>query len=118
MNSEADQPVGKQTAAVHEEVHHVGVICVLHPAQARFHHGKAGLHEHDQKAGNERPNKVDGNLVLPYLVGNIGKGNAGFGIRRRDIVDGAGYRATRVALGQICGSGRFGGSILEFSRRG
>ncbi len=52
--------------------------------QARFHHGEARLHEHDQEAGDQRPDEVDGDLILPDLVGHIGKRHTDFGIGWRE----------------------------------
>ena len=45
-------------------------------AEARFHHREARLHEHDQEARDQRPYEVDGDFVLPHLVGNVGQRHA------------------------------------------
>lgn len=45
---------------------------VLNTAQTRFHRGKSGLHEHDKKARHQRPGELDRDLVLAYMVGNVG----------------------------------------------
>ena len=89
LDGEADDPVGKQAASIHEEVHHVGVIGVLDSTQTRFNHGESGLHEHNQEAANQRPGKVDADLVLANLVGNIAKRQAGLGIRDGHVTDGS-----------------------------
>ena len=106
LDGEADNPVREQPTRVHEEVHHVGVVCVLHAAQTRFDHGESGLHEHDQKASDQGPDEVDRDLVLADLVGNIAQCEAGFGVANRHIVDGAGDYAAGIAVGQSGGGGR------------
>ncbi len=72
LYGETDQPIRQQTAAVHEEIHHVGVVGVLDAAEARLDHGESGLHEHDQEASDQRPDEVNGNFVLSDLIGSIG----------------------------------------------
>ena len=80
LYGEADQPVRQQTTAVHEEIHHIGVVRVLHSAQTRLNHGESGLHEHDQEAANQCPGKVNPDLVLPHLVGDIARSESSFGV--------------------------------------
>ena len=106
LDGEADNPVGEQPARIDEEVHHVGVVGVFHATEPGFNHGETGLHEHDQKAGDQRPDKVDGDLVLADLVGNIAQGEAGLGVADGHIVDGAGESAAGIAIGQSGGCGR------------
>jgi hypothetical protein len=40
------------------------VIGILRPSQSRLDDRKARLHEHDEKARDERPDEVGGNQVL------------------------------------------------------
>src|SRR5690348_4085890 len=81
LYGKAYEPVRQQTAAIHEEVHHVCVIGVLHPAQTRFNHSEPGLHKHDQEACDQCPDKVDSNLVLTDLIGDITGRQSSFSIR-------------------------------------
>src|SRR5882757_3496133 len=113
LDCESDQPVGEQAAGVHEEIHHVRVIGVFHPAQARLDHGKTCLHEHDEKAAYECPNEVDGDLVLPNLVSNIGNRNASLWVCCGDVIDGSSKGTSRISLGQICRSGSLACGILQ-----
>ena len=76
LNGKADEPVCEEAARIHDEVHHVGVVGILHAAQPRLYHGEARLHEHDQEAADQRPGEVDADLVLPNLIGDIGDRNA------------------------------------------
>ena len=90
---------------------------ILGPAQARLDHGKAGLHEHDQEAGNQSPDKVDGDLILANLIRDVGNRHADLGVRRRDIIDSSCDRAPGIAFGQIRRRGRFSSDCLEFGVR-
>ena len=119
LDSEADNPVREQTASVYEEIHHVGVVGVLHAAKPRLDHGEASLHEHDQEAGDQRPDEVDGDLVLADLVGHVADGEASLGIGHGHVVDGARDRAPGIAVGMSSGGGRRGKGVLQLgSRRG
>jgi len=60
LNGEAAHPVGEQTKAIDHEVHHHDVVGVLGPAQSGFNNGKTGLHEHDQKPGDQGPGEIGG----------------------------------------------------------
>jgi len=71
LYGEPEDPVREQTACIHEEVHHVRVVGVLHAAQAGLDHGEARLHEHDEKAADEGPDEIDRDLVLTDLVRHI-----------------------------------------------
>ena len=117
LNGEADDPVGEQPARIHEEVHHVGVVGVFDATEARLDHGESGLHEHDQEAGDQGPGKVDADLVLADLVGNIAQGEADLGVGDGHVVDGAGERAAGIAVGKGGGCGRLGGGVLQLGSR-
>ena len=39
--------------------------------QARLHHRESRLHEHDQEAGHQRPDEVDGDAVVANGVGQL-----------------------------------------------
>jgi hypothetical protein len=80
LDRKSDDPIGEQTAPIHKEVHHVGVIGVLRSAQSCLHHGKPGLHEHDQEACDQGPGEVDADFVLANLVGYVAQCEAGLGI--------------------------------------
>ncbi len=67
-----------------------------------------------RKPVTKRPDEVDGDLVLPNLVGDIGKRYASLGVGCRNVADGSGERASGIALCQVCRSGRFTGGVLEF----
>ena len=67
---------------------------------------ESGLHEHDQVAGDQRPHEVDGDSVLADRVDEVGQRQAPFlESLTDDVVDGAGKRAARIALGQVVGLG-------------
>ena len=87
LDAEADDPVSEQAARVHEEVHHVGVVGILHSAQTSFNHRESGLHEHDQEARDQGPGEVDADLVLTNLVGYIGQRYSDFGVGRGHVID-------------------------------
>ena len=74
LDGESDQPVGQHSDAINHEVHHHGVVGVLGAAQPGFHDRESRLHEHDQEASDQRPHKVDGDLVLSDLVGKVADG--------------------------------------------
>ena len=106
LNREADQPVGQHADAVHHEVHHHGVVGVLRAAQTGLDDGESGLHEHDQEAGDQGPDEVDGDLVLADLIGDVADGEAfrlgglvGDGIGDGNVGDGAGEAAVGIAVG-------------------
>ena len=67
---------------------------------------KPGLHEHDQEAGDQRPDEVDGDLVLADLVDHVGDGQAFLGVGYGDVGYGAGQCAVRIALEPDLGLGR------------
>ena len=73
LDRKADEPVGEEAAPIHEEIHHVGVVRVLHAAEPCLHHRETGLHEHHEEAANQRPGEVDADLVLADLVGDVGQ---------------------------------------------
>ena len=56
------------------------MVGVFDAAQTRLNHGEAGLHEHDQEARDQRPHKVDGDLVLAHLVGDVAQREARLGV--------------------------------------
>jgi hypothetical protein len=79
----------------------LGVISVLGTAETGFYNGEASLHEHDQKACNQRPDKVNRDLILADLVHYVRKRYALFRIGHRDVSHGSGDRAARIALETI-----------------
>ena len=101
LNGKADQPVGQHAHAVHHEVHHHGVIGVLGAAEASFHDGETGLHEHDQEAGDQRPHEVDGDLVLPDLVDDVADREALGAVTYGHVAHGSRKRSARVAHGAL-----------------
>ena len=56
---ESADPEPEHAEAVDHEVHRHGVRRILRPAQARLHEREAGLHEHDEEPGDQRPDEVD-----------------------------------------------------------
>ena len=70
-----------------------------------LHDGEAGLHEHDEEAGDQRPDEVDGDLVLADLVDDVGDRQPLLRVADRDVGDGAGEGAARIALGLVLGFG-------------
>src|SRR5260370_15817896 len=76
------------------------------------------MQEHDQDPGDQRPVKIDGDLVLPDLVGNVWQRYPNFGVSQRNIVDGSGDGSARITGLQLIGGWRLGGRIFEFCRRG
>jgi len=44
--------------------------------KGQFRRWRSGLHEHNQEAGDQGPDKVDGDLVLAYLIDDIADGRA------------------------------------------
>ena len=114
LYGKAYDPVGEKPAGVHEEVHHVRVVRVLHAGEPGLHHGETGLHEHDEEAGDQRPDKVDGDLVLADLIGHIREGYPNFRVGSFHIVDRSGDGAARIALLQVHLRRRLPCSVLEF----
>ena len=84
---------------VNHEVHRHRMGHVLRPGEPCLHHGKSRLHEHDEETGDQGPDDVDGDPVVPDGIGQLGQG--GFaGLRRRDIDGGAGVGTTRIRTGR------------------
>ncbi len=113
LNRKSDQPVGQHAYAIHHEVHHHSVVSVLGPAQTGLDDRKSRLHKHDQKAGDQCPDEIDGNLVLADLVGDIANGEAlrlggfvGDGVSNRNVRDITSKAAIRVAVSPNLGIGR------------
>ena len=44
---------------------------VFGPGKAGFHQGETQLHEHDQIAGDQGPDEIDGDLVMADGIGNF-----------------------------------------------
>ena len=65
--------------------------------------GEAGLHEHDEEAGDQRPDEVDGDQVLADRVDDVVDRQALLHVADRDVADGAGDGAGRIALGLVLG---------------
>ena len=61
---EAADVEAEHAQRIDHEVHGHGVRGVLGAAQAGFHQREAGLHEHDQEAGDQRPHEVDRDAVV------------------------------------------------------
>ena len=57
--------------------------------------GEAGLHEHDEEAGDQRPDEVDGDLVLADLVDEVGDRQTLFRVGHGDVGRVAGQRCRR-----------------------
>ena len=74
------------------------MVGVLRSAKSGLHNGEAGLHEHDQEPGHERPHEVNGDAVLPRLIHRVGQRHAFGGVGRNDVVDRAGLRSAGIAL--------------------
>ena len=68
--------------------------------------GEAGLHEHDEEAGDERPDEVDRDLVLADEADHVADREADLRVADGDVADRAGERAGRVAQGAVLGLGR------------
>ena len=49
------------------------MVCarVLGAAQARFHQGESGLHEHDQEPRDQGPHEVDRDAVMPDRISEL-----------------------------------------------
>ena len=62
-----------------------------------LHHREAGLHEHDEEAGEQRPDEVDGDLVVTDSVHHFGNGRI-LRILDGDVLGRAGHRTGRIAL--------------------
>ena len=71
LEGEAADPEGEHAHAVDHEVRHHDVHGALGPAEAGLHHGEACLHEHDQVAGDQRPDDVDRQPVLVHVAGQV-----------------------------------------------
>src|SRR6185437_13847489 len=93
------------------------MVGVLDAAQARFHHGEPGLHEHNQEAADECPGEVNAELVLANMIGHITRSESHLWIRWSDVINGAGDRAAWVSSFELIGCGRFGCRIFQFSSR-
>jgi hypothetical protein len=63
LQREPDRPVGEHADAVHHEVHRERVSGILRARKAGLDHREAGLHEHHEEAGDERPHEVDRDRV-------------------------------------------------------
>ena len=96
-------PVGEQTEAIDHEVHHHGVVAVLGAAQSGFNDGETGLHEHDEKSGDQCPYKIDRNAILARLVHQIHQSERLGGVSVNHIVRGSGLGAAGIACGLIVG---------------
>ena len=63
---------------------------------------EARLHEHDEEAGDERPDEVDRDLVLADVVDDVAESSGpSSGRSTRDVCRGARHRAGGVALGPV-----------------
>ena len=87
---------------IDHQVHGHGMSRILGPGKARLHHGESRLHEHDQEAGNQRPDEIDGHPVMTHGTDQFRHG--GFtGFCRRDI-RGVSRFAARVGLRRGAGT--------------
>ena len=56
--AESQQPVDRRADAEVHQVLHQNIACVLGPGKSRLTHGKAGLHEKDQRGAQQHPDRV------------------------------------------------------------
>ena len=99
LNRKTNQPICKHADAVDHEIHHHGMVGILGPTQAGLHNGKPRLHEHDKKPCDERPNEIDGDFILAYLIYQVSNRRSFFRVGHRDVACCAGERTVRVAFG-------------------
>ncbi len=105
LNGEAAKPVGEHADAIDHQVHHHGVVGIFCASKAGFEQGETELHEHHQVAGDERPDDVEGDFVLPDLIGEIADGQAFFGVGHGYVAGVSGERAVGITLGAGFGGG-------------
>ena len=73
LQREAADPVAEHADRVDHEVHRHRVRGVLGAGEPGLDHREAGLHEHDEEAGDQRPHDVDGDLVVADGVHHLGQ---------------------------------------------
>ena len=73
------------------------VISVLGPTEAGLHHREPGLHEHDEEAGDERPDKIDCDFVVTDGVHHLRERRC-IRVLDGDVLGRARHRARGVAL--------------------
>jgi hypothetical protein len=67
---------------INHKVHRHGVAGILGAAQTGFHQGETCLHEHHEKAGDQRPHEVNRDSVVANVVGQFNRERFEFGLRR------------------------------------
>ena len=97
LQREAADPVAEHADRIDHEVHAHRVRGVLRAGEAGLDHREPGLHEHDEEAGEQRPDEVDGDLVVADRLHHLAERRIG-GVLDRHVLGRAGRRAGRIAL--------------------
>ena len=115
---EPNRPVSEHGDAVDHEVGHHDVHGALSAAESGLDHREAGLHEHDQIAGDEHPDEVDGETVLVHISGQvIGEWLVGFGLREGGVGVAVGIDAGETLASADADAAQVGCSADASSRR-
>ena len=97
-------PETQHADGVNHDIHAHGMHGVLGPGKARLHQREAQLHEHDQVAGDQGPDNVNGDLVVAHRVRDFRQD----GFPRflgSDILDRPGNRTARIVVGAAAAAG-------------
>ena len=91
----AADPKPQHTHDIYHHVHEHGMGRIFGPGKASLHQGESQLHEHNQVAGNQGPNHINGDTVMADSVGDFSQQRLAC-LFSRHILNGARGRAGSI----------------------